>query len=62
MSGDGVVGQVHSQDYRQHQNTEEAEQQHPGPGHPDAVTAGQRAAAPAALLERLEPPAGPGHD
>lgn len=62
MSGDGVVGQVHPQDHRQHQNTEEAEQQHPGPGHPDPVTAGQRAAAPAALLERLEPPAGPGHD
>ncbi len=57
----GVVGQVDSQHHRQHQDPEETEQQHPGPGHPHPVTAGERAAA-VALLQRLVPPTGPGHD
>lgn len=57
----GVVGQVDSQHHRQHQDPEETEQQHPGPGHPHPVTPGERAAA-VALLQRLVPPTGPGHD
>jgi len=62
VSSGGVVGQVDSQHHRQHQDTEETEQQYPGPGHPHPVTAGERAAAAtAALLQRLVPPTGPGH-
>lgn len=61
MSTGCVVGQVDSQHHRQHQEPEEAEEQHPGPGHPNPVTAGERAAA-IALLQRLVPSTGPGHD
>lgn len=61
MSIAGVVRQVDPQHHRQHQNSEEAQQKYPGPGHPHPVTAGERAAA-VALLQRLVPPTWPGHD
>ncbi|KAF3847676.1 hypothetical protein F7725_020704 [Dissostichus mawsoni] len=55
----GVVGQVNPQHHRQHQDPEQAEQQDPGPGHPQPVTAGQGAAT---RLQRLVLPTGPRHD
>ncbi|TNN41155.1 hypothetical protein EYF80_048670 [Liparis tanakae] len=45
---------------REHQDPDEAEQQHPGPGHPHPVTSDRRAIE--VLLQRLVPPTGPGHD
>lgn len=34
-----VVGQADPQDHRQHQHRDQAEDEHAGTGHPDAVTA-----------------------
>lgn len=60
MSAGGVVGQVDTQHHRQHQDTEQTQQQDPGSGDTHPVAAGERAAV--ALRRRLAvPAAGAGH-